>query len=197
MYLLYPPRQAQIEQFVKEQATLSWSYQQVGATHLEVQQIPRYLPRGFVVDHNRVKLGTGAAIFAKAKANLTRWRMFAMPWLDVFPASQPPAERQALAILAKGPGIWSLNAARIVYLFETTGAVERFGFAYGTLPDHAAQGEERFSVEWHHVDDSVWYDLLAFSRPNQRLARWGYPYVRGLQRRFAADSLRAMRFATG
>lgn len=197
MYTLNPPQRRQIERFVNHQNTLGWSYPQVGATHLEVQQLPRYLPPGFVVDHNRVKLGSGAATFAKARAGLQSWRMFDMPWLKVFPASHPPTENQALAILARGAGLWSLNAARIVYLLETTGAVERFGFAYGTLPDHAAQGEERFSVEWHHVDDSVWYDLLAFSRPNQRLARWGYVYVRGLQRRFAADSLRAMCLATG
>ena len=33
-------------------------------------------------------------------------------------------------------------------------------------------------MEWHHDDDSVWYDLLAFSRPNQFLTRVGYPFTR-------------------
>ena len=36
----------------------------------------------------------------------------------------------------------------------------KFGFAYGTLPDHAATGEERFLIEWNQDDDSVWYDIL-------------------------------------
>jgi hypothetical protein len=38
----------------------------------------------------------------------------------------------------------------------------------------------------------VWYDILAFSRPNQFLVRLGYPVARGLQKKFAADSKRAM-----
>ena len=67
-------------------------------------------------------------------------------------------------------GFWSLNACRIVYTIDEEGPVVRFGFAYGTLPDHAEQGEERFSVEWHHEDGTVWYDILAFSRPNHPLA---------------------------
>jgi uncharacterized protein (UPF0548 family) len=70
--------------------------------------------------------------------------------------------------------------------------VERFGFAYGTLPDHAERGEERFTVEWHHHDDTVWYDILAFSRPNQFLSGLAYPLVRQLQKRFARDSRAVM-----
>jgi uncharacterized protein (UPF0548 family) len=39
---------------------------------------------------------------------------------------------------------------------------KRFGFAYGTLPEHAGSGEERFLVE---MDDeqTVWYDILAIA----------------------------------
>jgi uncharacterized protein (UPF0548 family) len=54
-------------------------------------------------------------------------------------------------------------------------------------------GEERFSVEWRRDDDSVWYDILAFSRPRHLLARLAMPLSRSLQRRFARDSLEAMR----
>ena len=73
--------------------------------------------------------------------------------------------------------------------------MERFGFAYGTLPGHAERGEERFLVEWSHEDDSVFYDVLAFSRPNHLLAWLGYPFARILQRRFARDSKEAMKEA--
>ena len=61
---------------------------------------------------------------------------------------------------------------------------------------HAAweSGEERFTVAWHE-DDAVWYDILAFSRPNHFLARLGYPLVRRLQKRFARDSAAAMKRA--
>jgi uncharacterized protein (UPF0548 family) len=70
--------------------------------------------------------------------------------------------------------------------------VARFGFAYGTLPHHVERGEERFCVEWRHADDSVWYDILAFSRPHHPLLIPGYPVARIVQRRFARDSKRAM-----
>ena len=74
----------------------------------------------------------------------------------------------------------------IVYLVDEPGEVERFGFAYGTLPDHAERGEELFTVEWRHADDSVWYDLLSYSQPNHQLARLAGPIARQTQKRFAA-----------
>ena len=201
MYLLTPPSSARIQAFLAQQSCLPFSYSQVGATHLQVCQVPGYLPPGYVIDHNRILLGHGEAAFIKARAALRAWRMFAIDWVDPFLYPAVLAENTAVAILARlplplpFPGLWSLNAARIIYILEQSGPVERYGFAYGTLPDHAEQGEERFSVEWHRQDDAVWYDILAFSRPNQTLARFGYPLARSLQRRFAAASLAAMRQA--
>ena len=46
-------------------------------------------------------------------------------------------------------------------------------------------------MEWHK-DDSVWYDIHAFSRPQQAMVRLGFPFARMLQRRFARESLAAM-----
>jgi len=73
-------------------------------------------------------------------------------------------------------------------LEENSSAVEKFGFAYGTLAGHSEHGEVSFSVEYHAADETVWYDLFSFSRPNDILARLGYPVGRLLQRRFAAES---------
>jgi len=77
-----------------------------------------------------------------------------------------------------------------------TDAIARFGFAYGTLPDHIERGEERFLIEWNHSDDSVWYDILAFSQPRHPMVKLGAPVARVMQKRFARDSLRAMRSLT-
>ncbi len=84
-----------------------------------------------------------------------------------------------------------MNACRIVYVIDEGGSSQRYGFAYGTLPDHAAIGEERFTVEFHPEDQTVWYDLYALSRPTL-LARMVYPFTRALQKRFAKDSKAAM-----
>lgn len=68
----------------------------------------------------------------------------------------------------------------------------RYGFAYGTLPGHAERGEERFGILRDRRDNSVYYEVLAFSRPNHPLSHAGYPVARTLQRRFALDSKQAM-----
>ena len=62
----------------------------------------------------------------------------------------------------------------------------------GTLAEHAESGEERFTVEWNRSQDEVWYDILAFSRPQKMLARVGYPLSRMLQKRFTEGSKAAM-----
>lgn len=118
--------------------------------------------------------------------------MFDIPWIRLFPSSAPLCEGQDVAVLARICGVTFLNACRIVYLLD---AEERFGFAYGTLADHAELGEERFCVERNPMDDSVWYDLYSFSRPSRLIYRAAGPYLRSLQRRFALHSLRAMQRA--
>jgi uncharacterized protein (UPF0548 family) len=80
---------------------------------------------------------------------------------------------------------------------EEGGEIEKYGFAYGTLPAHVERGEERFSVEYHHGQDEVWYDLYAFSKPNHPLAKAVYPVSRLLQKRFARESKRAMVASVG
>ena len=108
--------------------------------------------------------------------------------------SDDPEPDQTVGVLARALGLWVLNACRVVYVVEEQQPILRFGFGYGTLPEHAESGEERFQVEWRE-DDSVWYDILAFSRPNQWCSRIAYPYVRHKQRRFAKDSMLAMKAA--
>lgn len=95
-------------------------------------------------------------------------------------------------MMGRAIGLWWLNACRIVYVVDESGPITRFGFAYGTLPRHVETGEERFLIEWDRAKNCVWYDILAFSRPNHFLTRLGYPLVRRLQKRFARDSATAM-----
>ena len=97
----------------------------------------------------------------------------------------------AVGVLARHFGFWSLNVSGSLSIDER-GPIEEFGFAYGTLASQVERGEERFQIEWHRDDDSVWYDILAFSRPNQYLIRFAQPIARTLQKRFAKDSLKVM-----
>jgi uncharacterized protein (UPF0548 family) len=123
------------------------------------------------------------------------WQMFGMPWVRLYWPSTPIKVGADVAILMRHFGFYSLNACRIVYVIDEDGRVKRFGFAYGTLMEHAERGEERFMVEWNRDEDQVWYDILAFSRPREMLARLGHPLSRSLQRKFVEESKLAMRAA--
>jgi uncharacterized protein (UPF0548 family) len=149
-------------------------------------------PDGYVVDHNRIHLGTGATVYKLAIDALNAWKQFDLGWVSIVPSGVPLKEGATVAVKARAFGTWSLNATRVVYLINESGATERFGFAYGTLPGHVESGEERFSVEWNRNDDSVCYDILAFSRPQHLFARVAAQQARKLQKQFAIDSMRRM-----
>jgi uncharacterized protein (UPF0548 family) len=162
----------------------SFSYPEVGATRGE-------FPLGYHHDFNRIQVGQGERAFAAACDGLRKWQMFPRPWTHVVPADAPIQTDTIVAVVARAMGLWWLNACRIVYVVDEARPVRRFGFAYGTV-DHAECGEERFTVEWLE-DDSVWYDVRAFSRPRHWTARLGAPVARRLQHKFARESMAAMR----
>ena len=187
MFHLTRPSPRHVDAFLAAQRTASFSYPEVGATR------GGGAPGRYTVDRNRIRLGTGGEAFHRAAAALRTWRMTALGWSSVYPRAAPITPGETVAVVVHHYGFWSLNACRIVYVLdEDEGGVRRAGFAYGTLPSHGAVGEERFAVEWQRADDSVWYDLYAFSRPGHLLAKLGYPLGRRLQRRFAMASKQAM-----
>ena len=185
MFLLHRPSENQIRQFLSAQQGRAFSYPDAGITG-------RAVPRGYTIDHNRIKLGNGPDVFQRAVESLRRWEMFNIGWLQLcWPDAQIEAG-SSVAVLAHHLGFWSLNACRVVSVIDEDGESRRYGFIYGTLPDHAERGQERFTVEWLRDDDSVWYDIFAYSRPHLLLARLGYPVARLLQKRFTRDSMEAM-----
>src|SRR6185369_15662121 len=179
MFLLRKPSVLVIEAFLSRQRTQTFSYIEVGSTNAT-------LPPTYTIDRNRVVLGSGKQVFQHASGLLRSWQMFKLGWVDVHPAGAPIKVDETVAVLVRHFGFWSLNACRIVYVFENE---RSFGFAYGTLADHAEQGEERFSIEWSADDDSVSYNILAFSKPKKWAARIMRPLSRTLQKKFTRDSL--------
>jgi uncharacterized protein (UPF0548 family) len=183
MFLLKQPGEKTISKFLDEQRGLEFSYSFVGATHPEKS----FSPLGFTKDHNRVYLGNGESTFIKAKEAIKNWKAYALGWTEIYPKTQPQ-QGQTFCVSVNHFGFYSLSSLRIVYVVDEP---KRFAFAIGTLPGHVEKGEERFMVEWLD-DDSVHYDLLAFSRPQYPLVYLGYPVARQLQKRFARDSKKAM-----
>jgi uncharacterized protein (UPF0548 family) len=184
MILFRKPDRPFINNFITRQSQEPFNYPHVGRTQTD-------LPPGYIVDHNQVQLGQGEAAFTAACQALQRWQMFNLGWVHLCWPDAPIKEGTTVAILVNLFGIWWLNASRIVYLIDQTTPIHRYGFAYGTLTDHAESGEERFSIEWR-PDNTVWYDLYAFSRPHHPLVKLGRPLARRTQKRFATASLTAM-----
>ena len=185
MFLLNKPDEAFIRRFLEKQKDEPFSYPEVGASR-------SVAPSGYNVDHHRILLGEGYEKFLHAIEAMKSWKMFDFAWLKLCWPETPIIEGAIVGILVRHLSFWSLNACRIVYLIEEKSKIERYGFAYGTLPAHAERGEERFSVEYYQADGKVWYDLYAFSKPKHALARAGYPVSRLLQKRFATESKKAM-----
>mgnify|MGYP001168094915 FL=1 len=178
------PSPEAIRAFLDRQEPLGLTYSFVGGTKADV-------PAGYTMNHTRVPLGEGREAFDVAKNLLQNWQQFPLDWVEIWPPSTPIRNGAVVAIVARSLGLWWLNACQVVYEIDAAGERIQFGFAYGTLPGHVGTGEERFLVEMQ-ADGTVYFDILAFSRPYQWLARIGSPYMRSLQRRFGRDSAQSM-----
>jgi uncharacterized protein (UPF0548 family) len=185
LFRLTAPSEDQARHFISGQTLSSFSYPEAGASASNV-------PSRYNIDRNRVQLGLGEFTWWRAVQAIRTWQMFNMPWMRLYWPTAPIQVGTDVAVSVRHFGFYSLNACRIVYVVDEGGPTSRFGFAYGTLAEHAERGEERFTVEWSRADDKVWYDILAFSSPHKMLARLGYPLSRLVQRRFAEGSKTAM-----
>jgi uncharacterized protein (UPF0548 family) len=185
MLSLRKPSDVALRRFLATQAAMPFTYEAVGAS-------AKTPPAGYVVDRTRIKLGEGESVFRLAIAALRRWEQFHLGWVEARPSDTPIRKGEVVAVMGRAVGVWWTNACRIVYVVDETEPISKFGFAYGTLPGHVESGEERFLIEWDREANSVWYDILAFSRPNRFSARFGYPVVRRLQKRFGRDSAASM-----
>lgn len=178
MFRITEPSDEDVAKFISSQRNSEFTYAAVGATNTTP-------PAGFRVDHNRIQLGHGEEVYKRAVEALKKWRQFELGWVTIVPRDVPIEVGATVAVKARAFGTWSLSAARVVYVIDEP---RRFGFAYGTLQDHVECGEERFLIEWL-ADDSVWYDIFAFSKPRHPLVRLSAPFARLLQKRFARESL--------
>jgi uncharacterized protein (UPF0548 family) len=187
MFLLRRPSEQDIGRFLEHSRSAPLSYGPAGITR-------DGSPRGRV-DEQLVRIGRGTTAFERARTALTEWKHLDLGWLQLFPANAPIDAGTTVAVRIQHLGFWSLNGARVVYGVddETQG---RFGFAYGTLANHAENGEELFEVRFDAKSGDVLYRLRAVSWPQAVLARVGYPFVRHLQARFRQDSPLAMQRAT-
>ena len=188
MFLARRPAGDVIDRFLRESQALPLSYGPVGLVRTRTGDRD--------VDELTVGIGRGQADFERARAALVAWKQFDIGWVETFPHQTPIAVGTVVAVLIRHLGFWSLNGCRVLYSVGSPGDVARFGFAYGTLTNHAESGEELFEVFVDPQTADVVYRIRATSWPQATLARFGQPIVRALQERFRDHSVAAMKLAT-
>jgi uncharacterized protein (UPF0548 family) len=188
MFLVRRPSAAEIGRFLDRSRHLPLSYGPVGL----VRQAPDLIR----FDEQVVAIGHGKADFERARIALAAWKHFDIGWVELFPKRAAIETGTVVAVLTRHLGFWSLNGARVVYHAGGNDGQAVFGFAYGTLTNHAESGEELFEAFMDRDSGVVSYRIRAVSWPQTALALIGQPIVRFLQARFRRDSAAAMKRAT-
>jgi uncharacterized protein (UPF0548 family) len=186
MFFVRRPSPEAIDRFVRDSRELPLSYGPIGIVNGETPCRD--------LDEAIVTIGRGRTDFDRARAALMAWKQFDIGWVETFPRHAPVEVGTVVAVLIQHLGFWSLNGCRVLY---TAGGDGRFGFAYGTLTNHAESGEELFDVFLDPESDEVSYRIRATSKPQAALARIGQPIARVLQARFRRDSAAVMKRAIG
>lgn len=203
IFSLQRPSHQEIDRFLAEQHDAQFSYPEVGATapipgtvESPLEQT-HHLKKHYRLIHHRFRIGSGRSDYERAKKACTAWEYFNMSWVQLCWPDRLAEPGVTFAIMGYALGIWSINGSRVIYRCDKdTGPIHCHGFGYGTLPGHAIRGEERLTVEWHGKDDSVWYDILSFSKESKWLSKVGSFKMKDMQQRFALDSRDAMIRAT-
>ncbi|MCA1269619.1 DUF1990 domain-containing protein [Streptomyces rubiginosohelvolus] len=160
------------------------TYPEVGATRLGP------LPRGYHHLHHSTRVGRGAEDFAAAGAAITEWRMHRASGARVEASARRAEPGGDVRIsVGLGPLRFAAPCEVIWTAYEEDG---RTGFGYGTLPGHPENGEECFVVDLAE-DGTVWFTVLAFSRPASWYTRLAGPLVPVVQHWYARRLGRTLR----
>jgi len=159
------------------------TYSDIGAT------LAGKRPEGFHHDHYEIVLGQGPAAFERAVTGLKTWKAHRLPGMGVFPGDQVVRTGATVIVTLGTPVIALAVPCRIVSVID---GQTRWGFAYGTLPDHPEQGEEAFVISIA-PDQTVRFEIEAFSRPGDLLVRLSGPVGRGIQMGSTHGYLRALK----
>ncbi len=184
MLRIRPPSADRLRQILEERSTDSFTYPEVGATAGEA-------PAGYHHDRFETDLGADDGDrFRRAGQAVFEWVPQRGAGIRIFPDRAVAADHTFILVLPLPGAGWAVAPARVTYVVSEP---DRVGFAYGTLPGHPASGEEAFIVV--RSDGRVRFDVIAFSRPEDLVARLAKPVARVLQVRTIRSYLRSMETA--
>jgi uncharacterized protein (UPF0548 family) len=183
---LRAPSVAALERLAAAERDAALTYDGVGATD------GGPTPAGFRPDAYGVDLGPDVdGRFDRCVDAVMRWQVQRGAGFVVAPDSRVTAGA-TYALAVRLPVGYVSATARVVYVLDDA---DRGGFAYGTLPAHPEAGEEAFIVV--RRDGQVRFEVTAFSRPRDPLARLGAPVTRLLQVQTNQRYLRVMEGVAG
>ena len=136
------------------------SYPEHGAT------VDGELPAGYHHIRREQPIGVGRDVFAHAAAQVMGWQMHRKAGVTV-ESSTVVAEPGTVVVVGLGP---LKGECRVVYVVDEP---DRCGFAYGTLAGHPESGEEYFGVRFDPTDNTVYAQIVAFSRPGRWWSKAG------------------------
>jgi uncharacterized protein (UPF0548 family) len=183
VFTLRNPDSEHLSHFLARQRTSPLTYTDVGATFSDE------LPADYHHTRAATDLGTGAAVWDRARAGIRDWAAHAAAGIEIAPSMAPIAEGTTVAVITAIGPLHVLAACRIVRVVDEP---DRYGFAYGTLPSHPEEGEERFVVT-RDGQGAVRFEVVAFSRPHDLPTKLGGPIPRRLQARATARYLQGLR----
>jgi uncharacterized protein (UPF0548 family) len=183
VFTLRKPDAEHLSHFLARQRTAPLTYTEVGATFADE------LPVGYHHTRAATDLGTGAPVWDRARAAIRAWAVHAAAGITIAPPAASIAEGTTVAVITSVGPLHVLAACRIVRVVDEP---DRYGFAYGTLPAHPEEGEERFVVTRAGAG-AVRFEVVAFSRPHDLLTRLGGPIPRRIQARATERYLQGMR----
>nr|WP_198962426.1 DUF1990 domain-containing protein [Glutamicibacter sp. BW78] len=142
-------------------------------------------PAGYRTVRRRARVGNGEDAFRRLADGILGWEMHRGAGLRV-PEETPRAAPGVRVVSGMGAGPVRLPApCRVLWSQEpeaadpTTGP-RRAGFGYGTLQGHPVAGEEAFTAVLDD-DGTVWFEVLAYSRPANWLMRAAAPVTQRTQ----------------
>jgi uncharacterized protein (UPF0548 family) len=165
------PSESLAEQLLRS-ADHELTYAEVGCTSSTA------LPPGYQHDRATLQIGRGEASWQLAQEAIRLWKAHEHAGLRVTPDGAPLAEGTTVLVSGGIGPLLLMAPCRIVY---HTNEPTRFGFGYGTLPDHPEQGEEAFHVV-RRDDSTVVAEIVAFSRPADLPTKLAASVARAIQK---------------
>ncbi len=190
---LFKPSDGTLLSLIQKYGYDGFTYQSVGSTESWPTSVFAKLPISEVVDgdllqYRRVSIGSGLHDYRLGMQAIRQAVCFDLPWLDCHRDGDFKVG-DTFSLTARAFGVWASNFCKVVYMEEQESVANRmFSLGLGTLPWHAATGEERFSIFWDYETDEVDFLIGSFSRPQTLLARLFARYLRKQQNRFATES---------